>query len=88
MDTISTADRCLLLLRSIQSTLHLQLIDRFMRSSKTIHIVSCHAEGEVVDVIVGGTGPHVANIAEITGRAWITETHLYIFDPDNPWPQG
>jgi len=25
-----------------------------MRSSKTIHIISCHAEGEVGDVIVGG----------------------------------
>ena len=28
-----------------------------MRSSKTIHIVSCHAEGEVGDVIVGGVSP-------------------------------
>ena len=25
-----------------------------MRSSKTIHVISCHAEGEVGDVIVGG----------------------------------
>ena len=28
-----------------------------MRSTKTIHIVSCHAEGEVGDVIVGGVAP-------------------------------
>ncbi|MTI08398.1 trans-3-hydroxy-L-proline dehydratase [Curvivirga aplysinae] len=28
-----------------------------MRSSKTIHIISCHAEGEVGDVIVGGVAP-------------------------------
>lgn len=28
-----------------------------MRSSKTIHVVSCHAEGEVGDVIVGGVRP-------------------------------
>lgn len=28
-----------------------------MRSSKTIHTVSCHAEGEVGDVIVGGVSP-------------------------------
>lgn len=28
-----------------------------MRSEKTIHIVSCHAEGEVGDVIVGGVAP-------------------------------
>lgn len=28
-----------------------------MRASKTIHVVSCHAEGEVGDVIVGGVRP-------------------------------
>lgn len=28
-----------------------------MRSNKTIHVVSCHAEGEVGDVIVGGVAP-------------------------------
>ena len=28
-----------------------------MRSSNTIHVVSCHAEGEVGDVIVGGVAP-------------------------------
>ncbi|MBN9346294.1 MAG: proline racemase family protein [Devosia sp.] len=28
-----------------------------MRSSRSIHIVSCHAEGEVGDVIVGGVAP-------------------------------
>jgi proline racemase len=28
-----------------------------MRSSKTLHIVNCHAEGEVGDVIVGGIAP-------------------------------
>jgi proline racemase len=28
-----------------------------MRSAKTIHVVSCHAEGEVGDVIVGGVAP-------------------------------
>ena len=28
-----------------------------MRSTKTIHVVSCHAEGEVGDVIVGGVLP-------------------------------
>ena len=26
-----------------------------MRSSKVVHVVSCHAEGEVGDVIVGGS---------------------------------
>ena len=28
-----------------------------MRSNKTIHVISCHAEGEVGDVIVGGVVP-------------------------------
>ena len=28
-----------------------------MRTTKTIHIISCHAEGEVGDVIVGGVAP-------------------------------
>ena len=28
-----------------------------MKSSKLIHIVSCHAEGEVGNVIVGGVAP-------------------------------
>lgn len=28
-----------------------------MRSKKTIHVISCHAEGEVGDVIVGGVTP-------------------------------
>ena len=28
-----------------------------MRSSRVVHIVSCHAEGEVGDVIVGGVAP-------------------------------
>jgi proline racemase len=32
-----------------------------MRTSKVIHIVSCHAEGEVGDVIVGGVAPPPGN---------------------------
>lgn len=28
-----------------------------MRTSRIIHVVSCHAEGEVGDVIVGGVAP-------------------------------
>ncbi|MEM9224106.1 MAG: proline racemase family protein [Pseudomonadota bacterium] len=32
-----------------------------MRSSKTVHVVSCHAEGEVGDVIVGGVAPPPGN---------------------------
>ncbi|MBE2275972.1 MAG: proline racemase family protein [Rhodobacteraceae bacterium] len=32
-----------------------------MRSSRTIHVISCHAEGEVGDVIVGGVSPPPGN---------------------------
>jgi len=32
-----------------------------MRSTKIIHIVSCHAEGEVGEVIVGGVSPPPGN---------------------------
>jgi trans-L-3-hydroxyproline dehydratase len=32
-----------------------------MRTTKTIHIVNCHAEGEVGDVIVGGVAPPPGN---------------------------
>ncbi|HET9067854.1 MAG TPA: proline racemase family protein [Amaricoccus sp.] len=43
-----------------------------MRSSKTIHVISAHAEGEVGDVIVGGVAPPPgATLWE--QRAWIAE---------------
>ncbi|WP_170326536.1 trans-3-hydroxy-L-proline dehydratase [Ruegeria arenilitoris] len=43
-----------------------------MRSSKTIHVISAHAEGEVGDVIVGGVQPpHGATIWE--QRAFIAQ---------------
>lgn len=43
-----------------------------MRTSKVIHVVSCHAEGEVGDVIIGGvTPPPGSTIWE--QRKWISE---------------
>lgn len=36
---------------------HSRFAGASMRSTKTIHVVSCHAEGEVGDVIVGGFAP-------------------------------
>jgi proline racemase len=43
-----------------------------MRSSKTIHVVSCHAEGEVGDVIVGGKfwhlGIHTLNLLRLKSK--------------------
>ena len=44
-------------LDKVSWTVHLAGDDAEMRSSKTIHVVSCHAEGEVGDVIVGGVAP-------------------------------
>ena len=43
-----------------------------MRSSKTIHVVSCHAEGEVGDVIVGGVAPPPGETLWQQSR-WIAE---------------
>ncbi|MGD9536326.1 MAG: proline racemase family protein [Alphaproteobacteria bacterium] len=43
-----------------------------MRSSKVIHVVSCHAEGEVGDVIVGGVAPPPGETLW-DQRTWIAE---------------
>lgn len=43
-----------------------------MRSTKIIHVVSCHAEGEVGDVIVGGVAPPPGDTVW-EQRKWIAE---------------
>lgn len=43
-----------------------------MRSSKVIHVVSCHAEGEVGDVIVGGVMPPPGETVWAQSR-WIAQ---------------
>jgi proline racemase len=43
-----------------------------VRTSKTIHVISCHAEGEVGDVIVGGVTPPPGNTLWAQ-RNWIAE---------------
>jgi len=43
-----------------------------MRSSRIIHTVSCHAEGEVGDVIVGGVAPPPGETLW-EQRAWIAQ---------------
>ncbi|MEM8932537.1 MAG: proline racemase family protein [Acidobacteriota bacterium] len=43
-----------------------------MQSTKTIHVVSCHAEGEVGDVIVGGVAPPPGETLWQQSR-WIAE---------------
>jgi len=42
----------------------------------------CRIEKETT---VGG---HPAILPSISGRAWITGTHAYTLDPDDPWPEG
>ncbi len=43
-----------------------------MRSSKTIHVISAHAEGEVGDVIIGGVAPPPGTTLW-EQRAWIAQ---------------
>ena len=43
-----------------------------MRTSKVIHVVSCHAEGEVGDVIVGGVAPPPGDTVW-DQRSWIAQ---------------
>ncbi|MBA3911942.1 MAG: hypothetical protein C0524_19195, partial [Rhodobacter sp.] len=46
-----------------------------MRSSKTIHVISAHAEGEVGDVIVGGVAPPPgATLWEMSRALWQDRT--------------
>lgn len=41
-----------------------------MRSTKVIHVVGCHAEGEVGDVIVGGVAPPPGDTVWEQSRWW------------------
>ena len=43
-----------------------------MRPSKVIHVVGCHAEGGVGDVIVGGAAPPPGGT--VWTRAWLSPT--------------
>ena len=56
--------------------------DRFLaRSIIDSEFVGC-IEGEA------RVGDKPAILPSITGRAWITGTHQYMLDPDDPWPSG
>jgi proline racemase len=46
-----------------------------MRSTKVIHVVSCHAEGEVGDVIVGGVAPPPGE-SVWDQRGWIAQDQV------------
>jgi proline racemase len=49
-------------------------------------IISTHLVGRIVGRTTVGQTPAI--IPAITGRAWITGTHQFVLDPDDPFPQG
>jgi proline racemase len=55
-----------------------------MRSSKVIHVVSCHAEGEVGDVIVGGVAPPPGDTVWQQSRFIATDEKLRNFVLNEP----
>jgi len=55
-----------------------------MRSSKTIHVVSCHAEGEVGDVIVGGVAPPPGDTLWAQSRFIASDGELRAFMLNEP----
>ncbi len=63
--------------KSVQAatTNNFRLRELIMRTSKIIHVVSCHAEGEVGDVIVGGVSPPPGDTIW-EQRAWIAEDQI------------
>ncbi len=56
--------------------------DRFVGRSIIGSEFHCRIEGEVQ---VGGRSGIVPSLC---GRAWITGTHQFMLDPDDPWPDG
>jgi proline racemase len=55
-----------------------------MRSIKTVHVVSCHAEGEVGDVIVGGVNPPPGETLYDQSRFIATDNELRQFVLNEP----
>ncbi|MGE3150497.1 MAG: proline racemase family protein [Pseudorhodoplanes sp.] len=55
-----------------------------MRTSKVIHVVSCHAEGEVGDVIVGGVAPPPGETVWAQSRFIATDQTLRNFMLNEP----
>ena len=49
-------------------------------------IIGTHLVGRIVGRTTVGQMPAI--IPAITGRAWITGTHQFVLDPDDPFPQG
>ena len=49
-------------------------------------IIDSEFHGRIAETMTLGDIPAI--IPEITGSAWITGTHQYMLDPDDPWPEG
>ena len=49
-------------------------------------ILNSEFHGRIAETASVGNIPAI--IPEISGRAWITGTHQYMLDPDDPWPEG
>ena len=51
---------------------------RWVHGERAAQVEESHFGGDDVRAIV----------PEISGRAWITGTHQFMQDPDDPWPEG
>lgn len=49
-------------------------------------IIDSTFKGDIVGTTTVGDKPAI--VPRLTGRAWITGTHQYHLDPDDPWPAG
>jgi len=56
--------------------------DRFVGRSIIGSEFRCRIEAEVP------VGEKAGVVPSLSGRAWITGTHQYMLDPDDPWPAG
>ena len=56
--------------------------DRFIGRSIIDSEFHCRIEGEVQ------VGERSGIVPSLCGRAWITGTHQFMLDPDDPWPDG
>jgi len=49
-------------------------------------IIDSEFRGEIVGTTSVGDKPGI--VPRLSGRAWVTGTHQYHLDPDDPWPAG
>jgi len=49
-------------------------------------IIGSRFIGKILEV--HKTGERTTITPQITGRAWITGQHIYMLDPEDPWPEG